>query len=255
MAIGEHSIFYYLLMLLLILGVLQGLAIGFLFFFKKSGIIKANFFYGLLLLAFSLTLAHNILTITGIFVEYPELKFLPIYFTLSLPPLFFFHVKLDLYPNYHLRWSDSKHLILPVGQVLFFLFLFLCTVEYKTTVERSFYNPFFGATEHFLYLTTFFLYLYSAYRYIRYKQLQGKHKFQSKRISYLKVLIKVFLVFFIVHTVFLVSDFVSYEFLNINMRSSKIFAALGALSFGALVVWLGIYGFQVLIWGRKLFYS
>ena len=165
----NKSILYNLLILLLFSGVLQGLSVGFLFFFKRSGIKKANFLFGMLLIAFALTLLHNILTITELFDVYPRFKFLPIYFTLALPPLFFYHVKMDLYPNYHLRWSDSKHLVLPLGQFAFFLIVFFFTVDYKSNLGRVFYNPFFGGLEQFLYLTSFFAYLYFAYRYIKQK--------------------------------------------------------------------------------------
>jgi len=50
-----------------------------------------------------------------------------------------------------------------------------------------------------------------------------------------------------------VSDFVAYEFLQVNMRAFKPYAALGVLSFTALVLWVGTYGFQVLLWGRRVF--
>ena len=256
MAFEDKSIFYYLLLFLLLLGVLQGLSIGFLFFLKRSGIKRANVFYGLLLLAFALTLIHNILTITGVFETWPAINFLPIYFTLALPPLLFFYIKIDLYPNYHLQWSDSKHFIFPGGQFIFFLIVFNFSVEYKADLGRIFYNPFYGGLEQFIYLSSFFAYLYFSYRYIIQKQKHvGRQKKRIKRLNYLKVLVKVFFVLFCVHTAFVVSDFVSYEFLNTNLRTSKIFVAMGALSFCALVYWLGTYGFQVLVWGRKLFYG
>ncbi len=252
---GEKSIFYYLLMALLAIGVLQGLSIGFLFFFKKSGIKRANYLYGALLIAFAFTLFHNILTITGIFSAYPAIKFLPIYFTLALPPLLFYHVKIDLYPGYHFRWSDAKHFILPAGQLIFFSTVFFMATEYKANLGRYFYNPFFGGLEQFFYLTSFFAYLYFAYRYTKQKKRYIAGKKRIKRLLYLQNLLKVFFFLFCIHAGFVVSDFVSYEFLHINLRTIKAFAALGALSFANLVFWLGTYGFQVLFWGRKLFYS
>ncbi|NUO00142.1 MAG: hypothetical protein HUU01_05955, partial [Saprospiraceae bacterium] len=147
---GSHTIWFYLLIAALLAGVLQSLSVGGLFFLKRSGERRANACYGLLLIAMGLTLLHNILLISNVFVHYPRLQFLPIYFTLSFPPLLFYYVKLTLYPAYRLKRSDIKHFILPIGQVLFFFAIFFNLVEYKGTPGRYFYSPFYGTFKHFL---------------------------------------------------------------------------------------------------------
>ena len=43
----------------------------------------------------------------------------------------------------------------------------------------------------------------------------------------------------------IIADFISFELLNINLRSVKSYAAFGMLSFAALLFWLGLYGIQV----------
>lgn len=246
----EHSVFFYLLILILVIGVLQSVSIGGLFLLKRTGVRRANQFYGLLLITIGLTLLHNIFIMTDFYKTYRYLYFLPIYFTLAFPTLLFYYVKFDLYPNYRLRWTDAKHFLLPIGQWLFFIWVFVHAADYKTQFERYFYNPFYGAFEQFLYLTTFFAYLYFAFRYVRARHRQLK-KSDSRKLFYLRTLLQVLFVLFCVHTLFVVADFFTYEFLNINLRSVKVYAALGALSFAALVFWLGIYGFQVLFWGPR----
>ena len=126
-------------------------------------------------------------------------------------------------------------------------------LEFKSQFGRHFYNPFYGAFEQFLYLSTFFAYMYFAYRYIRQKRRHIKDGIEAKKILYLKYLVQILFVLFFVHSVFVVWDFFSYEFLNINLRTVRPYAALGALSFAALLFWLGIYGVQVLLWGKRLF--
>lgn len=254
----EHSIFFYILLFLLGGGALYGGGVGTLFFFKRTGDKRANAFFGMLLLSFSLTLLHNTLYIAGFFEAFPKWKFLPVYFTLTFPPLFFYYVKLNCYPSYRFRWTDLKHAILPLGQLSFFLVLFFMPVSYKSQIDRNFYNPFYGAFEQFLYLTTFFAYLYFAYRYTIERRREVKHRksrtpYEVKRVIYLEKLLQILFFLFCIHTVFVLVDFVSYEFLQINLRSVKTYAALGALSFAALVYWLSIYGSQVLIWGRRVF--
>lgn len=250
---GEHSIFFYLLLLVLGAGVLQSIAVGGLFFLKRTGEKRANRLYGLLLIAIGLTLLHNILYFTRFYESYPRWYFLPIYFTLAFPVLLFYYVKFNLYPAYKFKTTDIKHFILPVGQWLFFIVIFLTAVEYKSNVDRHFFNPFFGAFEQGLYLSTFFAYLYFAYRYVRHKRRRVRDRRERKKVIYLAKLLQILFVLFCIHTVFVVGDFLSYEILGVNLRTFKPHLALGMLSFAALVFWLSIYGVQVLLWGRKVF--
>lgn len=250
---GEHSIYFYLLLLVLGGGVLYSCTVGILFFLKRTGEKRANRFFGLLLLTIGLTLLHNILYFTRFYESYPRWYFLPIYFTLSFPPLLFYYVKFNLYPAYRLRPTDIKHFILPAGQWLFFTVLFFTNVTFKSTIDRNFYNPFYGAFEQCLYLGTFFAYLYFAYRYVRHKRRRVRDRQERKKVIYLAKLLQILFILFCGHTVFVVGDFLSYEILNINLRAFKPHLALGMLSFAALVYWLSIYGTQVLLWGRRVF--
>ncbi len=246
-----YSFLYYLLLLALLGGVLVSVPLGGLFFLKRSGVKRANYFYGLLLMAIGLTLLHNVLIITEFYSDHPQYKFFPIYLTLSFPTLLFYYVKLNLYPHYQLRLTDIKHFILPVGQWLYFWFIFLNTPTFKLHTDRHFYNPFYGGMEQALYLTTFLAYLYFARRYIvqrRAKRLPT----EVRKIWYLDKLVKGLFILFVIHTTFVLIDFFSFEFLRINLRAVKPYAAMGALSFAALVYWLSVYGFQVLIWSRKV---
>ncbi len=250
---GEHGILFYLLVLALLAGALAGVTIGGLFFFKRSGVRRANIFFGFLLITIGLTLLHNIFVITGFYEHHPRWRFLPIYFTLAFPSLLFYYVKLNLYPGYRLRPTDIKHFILPTGQFLFFAVLFFSPLAYQSQIDRSFYNPFFGAFEQFLYLSSFFAYMYFAYRYVIQKRQTIKKPAEARRVLYMAKLIEILFFLFCIHTIFVIADFVAYEFLNINLRTVKPYAAMGALSFAALVYWLVTYGIQVLIWGRRSF--
>ena len=140
---SDRSIFFYLLILILALAVLQALFIGGLFFLKRSGEKRANFFFGALLITFGLTLLHNILDLTGFFDMHQRWYSFPIYYTLAFPTLLFYYVKLNLYPTYRFRWTDLKHFILPIFQWLFFVGAFLMTTKDQFELDRNFYNPFF----------------------------------------------------------------------------------------------------------------
>ena len=206
-----ESLLFYLFLLVLGFGVLQAVFIGGLFFFKRTGEKRANAFFALLLITFGLTLLHNIFIVTGFYQTYQRFYFLPIYYTLAFPVLLFFYVKLNLYPKYKLRLSDAKHFILPIGQWVFFTILFLTTIDYKSQIDRNFFNPFFGAFEQFLYLTTFFAYMYFAYRYVQQKRKNLSNPREAKKVLYLKKLLQVLFVLFFVHSIFVLADFISFR--------------------------------------------
>ncbi|MDP4711283.1 MAG: hypothetical protein NWR67_00940 [Saprospiraceae bacterium] len=239
----HRSYFFYALMGILGIGVLLGMALGIAFLLRRLPNKTANRYFGLLLIAFSMTLMHSIFVLSDL----ERYIVWPLYFTLSLPSLLFFYVKTSLFPGYRLKPTDSKHFVLPLGQLIFFLGIFL---GYFGRLERSFYQPFYGAFEQVLYLSTFYFYLYSAHKYIQFKAIHFKDALERRRVAYMKLLVGTFVILFAVHTLFVVTDFISYEFFRINLRSLKLYVGLGALSFGALVYWLVVYGIQTLIWSK-----
>lgn len=251
--IGHHTIPFYLLTGFMALGVLQSLFTGGLFFFKSSGIKRSNYFFGALLICFGLTLLHNILILLDFYQYYPKFKFLPIYFTLSFPVLLFYYVKLDLYPAYRLRLTDAKHFILPLGQFIYLTINCWQPLSGKMQTERESFSLFYGGIEYFLYLSLFFAYLYFARRYIVQRRKVNRDPSQVRRLFYLRKLVKILFILFVVHAVMVVTDVVAREFFLVDMRGSKPYVAMGILSFTALVLWVGTYGFQVLLWGRKVF--
>jgi hypothetical protein len=96
-------------------------------------------------------------------------------------------------------------------------------------------------------------YLYFAWRYIRQRAGHTRTHKERKQIWYLRKLVKGLWLLFAIHAAFCLTDFIAYEVFYINLRTVKLFVGLGALSYAALVYWLTVYGFQVLLWGRKVF--
>lgn len=231
--------------------VLVGLPLGGLFFLKRSGSRSANYFFGFFLLAAAGTLLHNLLSLSGVFTAHPTWRTWPLYLSLAIPVCLFFHVKLSLYPAYRLRFTDAKHFLLPVGQLLFFIVLTLRPASVRADFDRYFYNPFYGGMEQALYLVTFVAYLYFSYAYLRRRRLEMSRRVLPRKIWYQRRLLRTTLVLFIFHAGFILSDFISFEIFGINLRQNAFFAACGALSYAFLVYWWCLYGTQVLIWGRK----
>ena len=241
----------YLPAALMAVSLLAAIGIGGLFFLKRSGDARANYLYGGLLIAGGLTQLHFLLLFTDAVARYPALEFLPIYFTLWLPVLLFFHVKLSLYPVYRLRWTDLKHFIFPFAQLLFFVSIWLIP-SFRRPEGRYFYSPFYGGLEQALYLIVWPAYIVFSYQYLRRKRTLLGRRSLPRQLWYLRKLLKGSMLFVIAYGILALSDFVSFKYFLVDMRSRPWYAGVQSLSYTVLLVWLSAYGFQVLLWGRKL---
>ncbi len=242
---------FYLPIGLMAVSLLAAIGIGGLFFLKRSGELRANRLYGALLIAGGLTQLHFLLLFSGLALRRPELEFLPIYLTLWLPVLLFFHVKISLYPGYRFRIGDLKHFIFPVAQLLFFISIWLIP-SFRIPEGRYFYSPFYGGLEQALYLIIWPAYIIFAYQYLRRRRAQLGRRTLPRLLWYLRKLLKGSMLFVIAYAILAVSDFVSFNYFFVDMRSQQWYAGAQSLSYTVLLLWLTVYGFQVLLWGRRL---
>jgi hypothetical protein len=254
-SLASHTLYFWMIIVLIGFVIAQSFLVGIRFFFRKGHEPGSYLFFSLLLLAFGLTQLHFVLRILGLFELFPRLRFLPIYYTLALPVLFFYYVKTELFPNYQLRWTDAKHFILAIGQILYFLFTFsFFHSDFLPGISNEM-NPFFGSLETGAYLAQFFAYLFFSLRYIRAKKNHSRTEQKKRKTVYLEILVKLFTLLFIIHALFIFSDFYSYRMAFINMQTTKVYVGAGILTFTSLVFCLSIYGIQLLIWGKKRLYG
>ena len=242
---------FYLPVGLMAVSLLAAIGIGGLFFFKRSGEVRANRLYGALLIAGGLTQLHFLLLFSGATRVSPQLEYLPIYFTLWLPVLLFFHVKLNLYPGYRLRVSDLKHFIFPVAQLLFFVGVWLFP-SFRRPGGRYFYSPFYGGLEQALYLVIWPAYIVFAYQYLRRRRAQLGRRSLPRLLWYVRKLLKGSMLFVIAYAILALSDFIGFKYFFVDLRDRAWYAGAQSLSYTVLLLWLSVYGFQVLLWGRKL---
>jgi hypothetical protein len=215
---------------------------------RKNGGKRADLPFIALLLAYSLTALHHVFILRGVFEARPGLTSLPIYLTLSLGVLLFFSVKLRLFPTYKFVASDLKHALLPVGQLAYFLGALVFT---DGVLVRRFYSPFYGGLEMALYIFTFYTYQFAAYRYIRFQISVLRKKQEGGQPLYealvLRRMLRVMLLLFWVNSAYIVTDFVMYELLRLNMHDFRGFTRFGDLSFAAMAGWAGLVGVQLLM--------
>lgn len=231
--------------------IVAAFAIGGLFFIKQSGDARANRLYGALLILGASTQLHFALDFGGYINRDPRLAYLPIYFSLWLPVLLFSHIKISLYPRYRFRWSDMKHLSLPIGQTIYFLCIWLFP-SFRHEGGRYFYNPFYGGIEQALFLAGWPLYVFFSVLYLRRKRGQLARRSLPRLLWYIRKLLKGVLLFILAYATLSVADVLAHKYLMTGLREQYWYAGAQALTFTVLLLWLCVYGVQVLIWGRRL---
>ena len=226
---------------------LNGL-VAFAFLLRKNGDKRSDLAFVGLLLAYSLTALHHVFILKDVFEAKPHLTSMPLYFTLSLGVLLFLSVKLRLFPTYKFMGSDIKHVILTFGQFVSFFGGFLWT---DGLLIRRFYSPFYGGVEMALYIFTFYSYQFAGYRYIRFQISALRKKKEGGQPLYealvLRRMLRVMLLLFWVNSAYIVTDFVMYELLRLNMHDFRGFTRFGDLSFAAMAGWAGLSGVQLLM--------
>jgi hypothetical protein len=220
---------------------LLGFGISILHFIKFK-LHKLIYFF--LLVCSNFTLVNNVIFYKQWYLKYPGLIFLPIYFSLSVGPLFFFYTKARLYPNFRLKASDFKHFILASVQFIFFIYLFVLKLENKKVMLDRFFSPIFGNLEDLIFIFITMMYIYFSYRFVLHERGRLQKSKGTKReifiLGWLKRHIKVVAVLFAIHASFILSNYLGFKLLDINLNNKTIFNAMIELSFCTVVFWMNL---------------
>ena len=96
------------------------------------------------------------------------------------------------------------------------------------------------------------IYTLFAYQYLRSRRRQIKYRSLPRMVYYIRKLLKGCTLFFAAYAFLSMVDFISFKYLAVDLRSRSWYEGFQALAFTVLLYWLIAYGFQVLLWGRKL---
>lgn len=157
-------------------GILLCLAVGFQLLFRKSGMRQSNLLLGVLLILYALTLSDSLFAMSGIYAQYQFLYFLPINFSLSIGPLFYFFVRSRVQPSFMLQWRHLPHFILPMAQFVFYLSIGFRNTEYKSWVWRELIGPYVQFIEEGLFILLTVGYLLATYQLLRQKTPKASWK-------------------------------------------------------------------------------
>lgn len=240
----------YFVLLVLIASIVQASILGVVFLFRKGINRKADAFFGALLLAFtSSSTAILLLRSRSIAPDFQHLYHLPLWFSLFFGPLLFYHVKFTLFPSYKMRSSDAKHFLLGCLQVGFLLYMWPKPIIEQNEIWQNFIMPCYGPLEYTAFLITLFLYLTISYRYIRYKLAILRKREDTAAIeeaTMLRWMVKVFVVLMSIYSFFAITDFIAFNFYNINLYDMDHFRYAGDFVFAGMLLWLGYHGLKQL---------
>ncbi|MEM0992048.1 MAG: hypothetical protein AAGI49_03385 [Bacteroidota bacterium] len=231
----------YIVLILMLAASCLGLLASLHQFARYSGTQKANISLGFLLLTFSLSLFNVLLLRTRFFGNYDYLYQVPLWFTLSFGPLLFYYVKFNLFPAYQFRGSDLKHLILPFIQTVVVFWIALQPQAQQNQIWENFLRPIYGPIEYTLFLLFFFLYASLSYRYVRYKLAALRKQGASWEVSKtwgLRKLVTRLAVLAVFYSLFALTDFVAFHFLQRDLYQVNGFVLLGDMAFTTMLFWL-----------------
>jgi len=138
------------------IGVVIAIITSIVFYFQKSNQPISNIFLCLLLFFSGWTLLNETLTTSGLSSRFKDLYFIPIYYPLSIGPLFYLFVKSKYYQK-HLK-IDYIHLALPFVQALIYWSIGFRSVAYKSALwQNSLFRTFLDV-ESFLFPISLLLY-------------------------------------------------------------------------------------------------
>ncbi|MEM9992384.1 MAG: hypothetical protein AAF738_11515, partial [Bacteroidota bacterium] len=144
---------------------------------------------------------------------------------------------------------DSKHFVLGGIQWSFLMYMWIQPLSIQNQIWHNFIRPYYGPMEYGTFLLTLFLYLIITYRYIRYKDALLRRRGDVAGVevtNMLRWMVKVFVVLMSIYSFFALTDFVAFNFYNINLFDVATFAYAGDLFFAGMLLWLSYHGLKQL---------
>lgn len=148
-------------------GVCLCLAVGVLLLNRKKGVRQTNVLLGLLLVLNSITLLNSLMAMIGLYSKYQYLYFLPLVFSLSIGPLYYFFIKSRIDPTFRLSKKHRVHFIIPFAQFVFYCIIGFRSAEYKSMIWQTVVQPYSQYIEEGLFIILGFGYLIASYQLLK----------------------------------------------------------------------------------------
>lgn len=196
-------------------GILYCLSVGIQLLFRKEGIKQTNTLLGLLLILYSLTLFNSLMAMTGVYASYQHLYFLPLVFTLSIGPLFYFFVRSRIEPSFRIEKWHLLHFILPLSQFLFYLIISVQSTETKSYLWINVISQYVQYIEETLVILSSIGYIYAAIVLISKKT--PILLWNKSIIDWLKKFAISLLILVLISSIYEITDWILWSFYEYNL--------------------------------------
>lgn len=216
-------------------GIILSLSLSVVLLTKNTERHVSVFIFSMLLLLTGLTLLNDMLSISGISNQFQYLYFLPIYYSLSIGPLFYLLVKSKNQISFH--WYDYLHLIIPLVQAIVYVTIGFRSVEFKSSLWENSSFPVYLEIESFLF--PFSILTYGILSRLLLKRTPSNTYFWTKDLR--EWLIKFTNGFLFIAFVELCFSFGEYV---LDYSFGGIFLVIRSSTFVAFVLWTSFHGIK-----------
>ncbi len=171
------------------IGVAIAVLTSIFFYYQRRGQHSSDIFLALLLLLSGLTLLNDVLNTSGITNRLKQLYFIPIFYSLSIAPLFYLFIKSKYY-NSHAK-LDFLHLIIPIMQGMVYWGIGFQSLAYKSSLWGNASFRTFITIESFLFPISLLLYSFLSISLLR-KRSTSTYFWNDDLKSWLTTFTKVF---------------------------------------------------------------
>jgi hypothetical protein len=229
------------------------IACAFFYFLRKRGNFRSNIFLALFFIAFGLALVRNGLILNGQ-IGTDDVLSSVLWNTIWFGPLFFYYIKINIYPHYILRGSDLKHFVLPIAQTLTHI---LISIQALSNAEYlNGYFKYLYSIEGVIFLLTFFPYIILSFRYIKYAGVSEPNQpyWRQQKLLWLKRITKVLYVLAFVNSTYVITNFLSKFIFTNELTSLPSYFLFAEFSFSLIAIWIAYQAVKLVI-GRAYSYT
>ena len=226
---------------------------AFFYFLRKRGNYRSNIFLAVFFIVFGLALTRNGLILAG-YIHMDNQLTAILWNTIWLGPLFFYYIKLNIYPHYLLRGSDLKHFVLPIAQSLSHLFLSIQAMN--NPEQQADLLGYLYSIEGILFLLTFFPYIILSFRYIKYAGVSERQQpyWRKQKLLWLKRITKVLYVLAFINSSYVITNFLSKFIFVDELASLPTYFLFSEFSFSLIAIWIAYQAMKLVI-GKAYAYS
>ena len=192
-----------------------------------------------------LTLLNDILNISGITNEFKNLYFLPIYYSLSIAPLFYLFVKSKYYQI--VSKFDYLHLLIPLLQALLYWSIGFQSIEFKSSLWGNATFRLFLTVESFLFPASLILYSFLSNALLK-KSPNRDYFWDDDLRIWLSKLTKVFVFIALLELFILILEYF------LSHRVGAAFLVIRSLFFLVFILWV-VYNSIKLLYPTSIYTS